>query len=285
MSNKYYVMVPTSYVERLQQEGKRDKARAFLEYFLDMHNDNVNSFRFYQNSWGLKSSSTPVVWIKEFKEEISKFFTFWELKNNSHYSSVSKTIEQKSNTKETSIEHQKHNTDSINTDISKHQSNTKETAIEHQSNKDTNSNNINNINADSSESASENIDNKKNSYSANFEILWNRYDKKSSNKGRSQTIYNRKWKNTDIKIMIEAIDKYKSSIDLTYMKDFDGFLNGLIETFIPRRAWVIDSNKNKHLGWFYDNENKFISDEQLKLTLESSNLVNYIKTKRFGYIA
>ena len=68
--SKYYVMMPTEYVEKLQQEGKRDKARAFLEYFIDMHNDSVNSFRFYQQSWGLKSSSTPTVWIKEFKEEI-----------------------------------------------------------------------------------------------------------------------------------------------------------------------------------------------------------------------
>lgn len=123
--SKYYVMMPTGYVEKLQQEGKRDKARAFLEYFLDMHNDSVNSFRFYQQSWGLKSSSTPVVWIKEFKEEISKFFAFWELKNNSHYSAVSKTIEQKSNTLKDEIEHQNSNIKTINTDSQETLSNTK----------------------------------------------------------------------------------------------------------------------------------------------------------------
>ena len=215
--SKYYVMMPTGYVEKLQQDGKRDKARAFLEYFLDMHNDSVNSFRFYQQSWGLKSSSTPVVWIKEFKEEISKFFAFWELKNSSHYSAVSKTIEQKSNTLKDTIEHKKDNETTINTNTLKDESNTLKDTIEHESNEDTKSNNINNINADSNESADENSSSKKNSYSANFEILWNRYDKKTSNKGRSQSIYLRKWKNTDIKIMIEAIDKYKATIDLTYL--------------------------------------------------------------------
>ena len=126
---------------------------------------------------------------------------------------------------------------------------------------------------------------KKNSYSANFEILWNRYDKKTSNKGRSQSIYLRKWKNTDIKIMIEAIDKYKSTIDLTYLKDFDGFLNGVIDTYIPRRAWIVDKNGNKHLGWFYDNENKFISDELKPLNIKSNDIANYIDNKRFGYVA
>lgn len=284
--SKYYVMMPTGYVEKLQQEGKRDKARAFLEYFLDMHNDSINSFRFYQQSWGLRSSSTPVVWIKEFKEEISKFFTFWELKNSSHYSAVSKTIEQKSNTIEHQIEHQKDNTNPINSDSLKDESNTKENQIEHQSNEDIKSSNINNINADSNESAEQNISSKKNnSYSANFEILWNRYDKKSSNKNRSQSIYVKRWKNTDIKIIMEAIDKYKAAIDLTYQKDFDGFLNGVIDSYVPKRAWVIDSKQNKHLGWFYDNENKFISDSLVPLKLESSYIAEYIEKKRFGYVA
>ena len=283
--SKYYVMMPTGYVEKLQQDGKRDKARAFLEYFLDMHNDSVNSFRFYQQSWGLKSSSTPVVWIKEFKEEISKFFAFWELKNSSHYSAVSKTIEQKSNTLKDTIEHKKDNETTINTNTLKDESNTLKDTIEHESNEDTKSNNINNINADSNESADENSSSKKNSYSANFEILWNRYDKKTSNKGRSQSIYLRKWKNTDIKIMIEAIDKYKATIDLTYLKDFDGFLNGVIDTYIPRRAWIVDKNGNKHLGWFYDNENRFISDELKPLNIKSNDIADYIDSKRFGYVA
>ena len=84
--------------------------------------------------------------------------------------------------------------------------------------------------------------------------------------------------------MLEAIDKYKASIDLTYLKDFDGFLNGLIDTYIPKRAWVLDKNGTKHIGWFYDIENKFISDSNLNLKLESSNIANYITDKRFGYI-
>lgn len=284
MSNKYYMMIPTSYLTKLQSRGKRDKARAFMEYFLDMHNGSVNSIRFYQTSWGLKSSNTSGLWIKEFKDEISKFFIFWELKNNSHYSNVKNEIAQKSHTLENEIAQENNIKTPIKTIKNKIQSHTLKNQIAQKKHEDFNSNISNNINADSNESADEKFDSKKKSYSANFEILWNRYDKKTSNKGRSQTIYNKKWKTTDIKIMIEAIDKYKSSIDLTYLKDFDGFLNGLIETYIPRRAWVIDSKEQKHLGWFYDSENKFISDSFVPLKLESSYIADYIANKRFGYI-
>lgn len=282
--SKYYIMMPTGYIEELQQSGNRAKSRAFMEYFIDMHNESVNSIRFYKESWGV-SVGTVHNWIKDFSIEIEKFFTYWNLKNNSHYSSIKKIDEHKMNTSKNENEHQNNDKHSITSCLSKDVLNTSKNENEHELNKDTNSNNIdNNINADSSEST--NIKNdSKSKYSINFEILWNRYDKKSSNKGRSQTIYLRRWKNTDIKILLEAIDKYKSTIDLTYLKDFDGFLNGLIDTYVPKRAWIIDRNKNKHIGWFYDNENKFITDSHSILKLDSSNIANYIADKRFGYIA
>lgn len=282
--SKYYIMMPTGYIEELQQSGNRAKSRAFMEYFIDMHNESVNSIRFYKESWGV-SVGTVHNWIKDFSIEIEKFFTYWNLKNNSHYSSVKKIDEHKMNTSKNENEHLNNDKHSITSCLSKDVLNTSKNENEHELNKDTNSNNIdNNINADSSEST--NIKNdSKSKYSINFEILWNRYDKKSSNKGRSQTIYLRRWKNTDIKILLEAIDKYKSTIDLTYLKDFDGFLNGLIDTYVPKRAWIIDRNKNKHIGWFYDNENKFITDSHSILKLDSSNIANYIADKRFGYIA
>lgn len=284
MSNKFYMMMPTSYVSKLQQKGKRDKARAFMEYFYDMHDENINSIRFYQNSWGLKSSNTSGLWIKEFKEEIAKFFTFWELKNNSHYSNVKNEIAQKSHTLKNEIAQENSIKVPIKTISNQIQSHNLKNQIAQEKHEDFNSNISNNINADSNESTDKISDKANKNYGVNFEILWNRYDKKTSNKGRSQTIYNRRWKNTDIKIMLEAIDKYKASIDLTYLKDFDGFLNGLIDTYIPKRAWVLDKNGTKHIGWFYDIENKFISDSNLNLKLESSNIANYITDKRFGYI-
>jgi len=125
---------------------------------------------------------------------------------------------------------------------------------------------------------------KKNFYTSNFEIIWNRYDKKSSNKARSQTIYNRRWKDSPIELILQAIDKYKSSIDLTYLKDFDKFLDGMIDSYIPAKVWIVDKENKKHIGYFYDNENLFISDENLKLQLESSNIALYIASKRFGYM-
>lgn len=272
------VYIPSDYYRELKfKKNNRTKARAFMEYYDDNDMGEHNSVRFYANSWGV-AIGTAHGWIDDFKTEIDRYYAARQLMNDKHYSYAKNENEHFEQNKV----NKKELTNNDNIEIVK---NTTEQNEQSEMNKGLTASLSNNINADSNESADEKLDSKKKSYSANFEILWNRYDKKTSNKGRSQTIYNKKWKNTDIKIMIEAIDKYKASIDLTYIKDFDGFLNGLIETYIPRRAWVIDSKEQKHLGWFYDSENKFISDTFVPLKLESSYIADYIANKRFGYIA
>ncbi|MCT7489112.1 hypothetical protein N5T63_09400 [Aliarcobacter cryaerophilus] len=271
------VYVPSDYYRELKfKKNNRPKARAFMEYYDDMDLGEHNSVRFYATSWEV-AVGTAHGWIDDFKIEIDKYYATRQLRSDGHYSYAKNENERSEqnevNKKELS------NTDNIDTSkVSNEQ------IEQNQMNKGLNASISNNINADSNESTDKTFDKVHKNYSTNFEILWNRYDKKSSNKGRSQTIYNRRWKNTDIKIMLEAIDKYKASIDLTYLKDFDGFLNGLIDTYIPKRAWVLDKNGTKHIGWFYDIENKFISDSNLNLKLESSNIANYITDKRFGYI-
>ncbi|WP_141048219.1 hypothetical protein [Aliarcobacter cryaerophilus] len=271
------VYVPSDYYRELKfKKNNRPKARAFMEYYDDMDLGEHNSVRFYATSWEV-AVGTAHGWIDDFKIEIDKYYATRQLRSDGHYSYAKNENERSEqnevNKKELS------NTDNIDTSkVSNEQTE------QNQMNKGLNASISNNINADSNESTDKTFDKVHKNYSTNFEILWNRYDKKSSNKGRSQTIYNRRWKNTDIKIMLEAIDKYKASIDLTYLKDFDGFLNGLIDTYIPKRAWVLDKNGTKHIGWFYDIENKFISDSNLNLKLESSNIANYITDKRFGYI-
>lgn len=271
------VYVPSDYYRELKfKKNNRPKARAFMEYYDDMDLGEHNSVRFYATSWGI-AVGTAHGWIDDFKREIDKYYATRQLRSDGHYSYAKneneRTEQNQMNKKELS------NTDNIDTSkVSNEQTE------QNQMNKGLNASISNNINADSNESTDKTFDKVHKNYSTNFEILWNRYDKKSSNKGRSQTIYIRRWKNTDIKIMLEAIDKYKASIDLTYLKDFDGFLNGLIDTYIPKRAWVLDKNGTKHIGWFYDIENKFISDSNLNLKLESSNIANYITDKRFGYI-
>ncbi len=278
-----YLMIPTDYINALLMSGQREKASSFSEYFIDMSQDEVNSVRFYAQRWPVGKTSV-LEWMKEFKEEIAKFHAYWTLKNDSHYNSA-----KNKNGQQTDKENIKNGQQNINEaqELEPLETKTDKENIKNgqQTDKDLNTINKDNINADSNESADENFSSKKNSYSANFEILWNRYDKKTSNKNRSQSIYLKRWKNTDIKIIMEAIDKYKLAIDLTYQKDFDGFLNGVIDTYVPRRAWVIDSKGNKHLGWFYDNENKFISDSLVSLKLESSYIAEYIANKRFGYVA
>ena len=271
------VYVPSDYYRELKfKKNNRPKARAFMEYYDDIDLGEHNSVRFYATSWGI-AVGTAHGWIDDFKTEIDKYYATRQLRSDGHYSYAKneneRTEQNEVNKKELS------NTDNIDTSkVSNEQTE------QNQMNKGLNASISNNINADSNESTDKISDKANKNYGVNFEILWNRYDKKTSNKGRSQTIYNRRWKNTDIKIMIEAIDKYKASIDLTYLKDFDGFLNGLIDTYIPKRAWVLDKNGTKHIGWFYDIENKFISDTNLNLKLESSNIANYITDKRFGYI-
>lgn len=278
-----YLMIPTDYINALLMSGQREKASSFSEYFIDMSQDEVNSVRFYAQRWPVGKTSV-LEWMKEFKEEIAKFHAYWSLKNDSHYNSAKNKNGQQTD-KENIKNGQKNTNEAQEIEPTKTKMDKENIKNGQQTDKDLNTINKDNINADSNESAEQNISSKKNSYSVNFEILWNRYDKKSSNKNRSQSIYVKRWKNTDIKIMMEAIDKYKAAIDLTYQKDFDGFLNGVIDSYVPRRAWVIDKNGNKHLGWFYDNENKFINDSLVSLKLESSYIAEYIENKIFGYVA
>lgn len=87
-----YITIPIDYVRELKNLGKRDKARAFMEYFDDMDVQAVNSFSFYAQSWNV-SKSTAHEWIKEFKHEIERFFSYWLIKNSQHYSSVQKSTE------------------------------------------------------------------------------------------------------------------------------------------------------------------------------------------------
>jgi len=79
-----YIMMPINYIEQLQENDRRDKARAFMEYFYDMENEKVNSFELYSNCWSV-SLCTVEYWIKEFHNEIDKFFSKFLIDNQEHY--------------------------------------------------------------------------------------------------------------------------------------------------------------------------------------------------------
>jgi hypothetical protein len=89
-------MYPTDYIKELKQKGKRAKAMAFMDYLDDMQTDIINSFGFYAKAWGV-SKSTAHSWISEFRVEIDRFFNYWSLKNNTHYSSVKNASERQPN--------------------------------------------------------------------------------------------------------------------------------------------------------------------------------------------
>ena len=102
--NIHYKNYPTDYIDRLQGQGKRHKARCFWEYQNDVQNKDVNSFGFYAKSWGgdvPMSKGTVHKWIGEFRDEISKFYDTMALLNMQHYSSVKKQSERGVNGVET----------------------------------------------------------------------------------------------------------------------------------------------------------------------------------------
>lgn len=92
-----YITMPSDYIYELQQKGKRKKARAFMEYFMDMQSDAVNSISFYCKSWDVSSKGSVHKWIQEFVLEIEAHYAFWSLKNARHHTSVKNKSERKVN--------------------------------------------------------------------------------------------------------------------------------------------------------------------------------------------
>jgi len=85
---KNYILMPINYIQELHNNGKRDKARCFMEYFFDVESKQINSISFYAKSWDKTSKGSVHKWIKEFKEEIDLFFSSWQLYNNAHYEQI-----------------------------------------------------------------------------------------------------------------------------------------------------------------------------------------------------
>lgn len=97
-----YATFPTQYPLELCASGKRDKARAFLEYCLDLDSDAKNTGTFYAKGWNV-STKTVSYWIRDFKEAIEKYHQYWLEKNtqnaNRIYTNSSKPGKQQGNTK------------------------------------------------------------------------------------------------------------------------------------------------------------------------------------------
>lgn len=102
--NIHYKNYPTDYVDALQGQGKRHKARCFWEYYNDMQNRQANSIGFYAKSWGgdkAMSKGSVHKWVLEFRDQIELFYSAHSLINREHYSSVKKQSERRVNGKRT----------------------------------------------------------------------------------------------------------------------------------------------------------------------------------------
>lgn len=86
----HYIMFPTDYYDELIEKGNRVKAAALMEYYRDMKRGRVYKFQDYAKYWlgDYAKKGTAFKWIKEFHEEISKFFTHWREHNEQHYLDV-----------------------------------------------------------------------------------------------------------------------------------------------------------------------------------------------------
>lgn len=62
-----YDLYPKTLVRKYKEANRRDKARAFLEWWSDGNSGIKNSERFYAKEWRV-GVATSHAWIKEFKE-------------------------------------------------------------------------------------------------------------------------------------------------------------------------------------------------------------------------
>lgn len=66
MNNLAWDTYPKTPIRKYKEEDRRDKLRAFLEWWTDYNDGTRKSESFYARSWG-KARSTSHEWIKEFK--------------------------------------------------------------------------------------------------------------------------------------------------------------------------------------------------------------------------
>jgi len=90
-----YALFPTEYPLELCKDKKRDKARAFLEYCLDLDSSIENSGSFYAQAWKI-NKRTANRWIEDFRIAIEKHHLYWLEKNteNAHriYKKTKKSV-------------------------------------------------------------------------------------------------------------------------------------------------------------------------------------------------
>ena len=58
---------PKAIIRKYKENDRRDKARAFLEWWTDQEADTNKSNRFYASEWNV-SKTTVHTWIKEFEQ-------------------------------------------------------------------------------------------------------------------------------------------------------------------------------------------------------------------------
>ncbi len=85
MLEQEHAMYPLKLVNELFMQGNRKKARAFMEYWHDIHVLEIaNDEYMYADEWGL-SVEEAADWIEDFNNEIKRFWRGWQERAEIHY--------------------------------------------------------------------------------------------------------------------------------------------------------------------------------------------------------
>jgi len=85
MLDQDYALYPLKLVNELFMQGNRKKARAFMEYWHDMHVIEIAQDEYlYAKEWGL-SVEEAADWIDDFNNEIDRFAREWRERSEKHF--------------------------------------------------------------------------------------------------------------------------------------------------------------------------------------------------------
>jgi hypothetical protein len=266
-----YVLMPVDYIEQLKANGKRKKARAFMEYFNDMQCEEENSYSFYAKSWEV-SKSTAYAWVDEFNNECELFIAHWELKNKRHYSYVKNTAERQPNGNRTKIT----TTKPKNTDFSE----SRKTATERQSNKALNTCIV--VGGDEKDKEEFATDGEFNTYYSELRFIAGKY---AGNKDEAYKSYLKVKEFLNMKILVSAYKQYVKSVDVYKQEKIQGFkkfIDGeMYLAFLPKQIKVISE-----LGVFegyYENESLKTADGKY-FGISHSKYLEFLKNQKIEFL-
>ena len=251
-----YKMYPIDYIEELKQKGVkgRRKAMAFMAYFHDLQMGEVNSIRFYAKYWNV-SHTAVMNWLKEFREEIDRFYSYWTIKNNTHYNSVkNQTL------------HQVDNNFTAQTTINKANNECQKTVTLHQVDKE-----FNIYDDDNGDISSQNLRKDKREFDEVF-FIYRANTKFAGKKDEAFEEYMKIKDKVSLKELLRAIVLYLRDPSVEKRYNLKNFLkNEVFYSYLPKRM-KIKIDGEWIVGTYKDDVSVFEGDNGFKGVLTADRL-------------